>query len=53
MRDPSPGLPRARTPGLVDGTGGFGWHMVNDLALATVVTSGPGGSKTIRPLLPR
>ncbi|WP_405704671.1 hypothetical protein OG264_00185 [Streptomyces xanthophaeus] len=53
MRDPRPGLPPARTPGLVDGTGGFGWHMVNDLALATVVTPGPGGSKTIRPLLPR
>ncbi|MFF4393677.1 ATP-binding protein [Streptomyces sp. NPDC001552] len=53
VEDPSPRTPRMRTPDLVDGTGGFGWHMVNDLSLATVVTPGPEGGKTIRALLPR
>ncbi|MFF4850532.1 ATP-binding protein [Streptomyces sp. NPDC001194] len=53
VEDPSPRLPRTRTPDLVDGTGGFGWHMVNDLSLATVVTPGPEGGKTVRALLPR
>ncbi|MFF8265532.1 hypothetical protein [Streptomyces virginiae] len=33
--------------------GGFGWHMVNGLFLATVVTPGPEGGKTVRALLPR
>ncbi|MGW8777545.1 ATP-binding protein [Streptomyces sp. NPDC055796] len=42
-----------RTPDLVDGTEGFGRHMVNDLALAAVVTPGPAGVKTVRALLPR
>lgn len=40
-------------PDLRDETGGFGWHMVNDLALATVITPGPEGGKTVRALLPR
>ncbi|WP_327130064.1 ATP-binding protein [Streptomyces sp. NBC_01343] len=53
VEDPSPRMPRTRTPDLVDGTGGFGWHTVNDLALATVVTPGPNGGKTARALLPR
>ncbi|MGW9369588.1 ATP-binding protein [Streptomyces xanthophaeus] len=53
VEDPSPRTPRMRTPDLVDGTGGFGWHMVNDLALATVITPGPEGGKTVRALLPR
>ncbi|MEU9255427.1 ATP-binding protein [Streptomyces sp. NPDC048270] len=53
VEDPSPRMPRMRTPDLVDGTGGFGWHMVNDLSLATVVTPGPEGGKTVRALLPR
>ncbi|MFF3089941.1 ATP-binding protein [Streptomyces nojiriensis] len=53
VEDPSPRMPRMRAPDLVDGTGGFGWHMVNDLALATVVTPGPGGGKTVRALLSR
>ncbi|MGW6613365.1 ATP-binding protein [Streptomyces erythrochromogenes] len=53
VEDPSPRTPRMRTPDLVDGTGGFGWHMVNDLALATVITPGPGSGKTVRALLPR
>ncbi|MGW7030895.1 ATP-binding protein [Streptomyces xanthophaeus] len=44
--------PRLRIPDLRDGTGGFGWHMVNDLALATVVTPRPEGGKTVRALLP-
>ncbi|MFI8341881.1 ATP-binding protein [Streptomyces sp. NPDC085639] len=53
VADPSPRMPRMRAPGLVDGTGGFGWHMVNDLSRAVVVTRGPAGGKTIRALLPR
>ncbi|MER6257127.1 ATP-binding protein [Streptomyces sp. NPDC001584] len=51
--DPSPRMPRARTPDLVDGTGGFGWHMVNDLAHRVVVTPEPEGGKTVRAFLPR
>ncbi|MCY0939835.1 ATP-binding protein [Streptomyces antarcticus] len=53
VEDSSPRMPRTRTPDLVDGTGGFGWHMVNDLAHRVVVTPGPEGGKTIRALLPR
>ncbi|GAA2636379.1 ATP-binding protein [Streptomyces spororaveus] len=55
VEDSSPLPPRMRTPDLVDGTGGFGWHMVNDLAHATVVTPTPTpeGGKTVRALLPR
>ncbi|MFD6891115.1 ATP-binding protein [Streptomyces sp. NPDC059957] len=53
VEDSDPRPPRMRTPDLVDGTGGFGWHMVNDLALATVVTPTPEGGKTVRALLPR
>ncbi|MFD9303545.1 ATP-binding protein [Streptomyces sp. NPDC060048] len=51
--DLSPDPPRMRIPDLRDGTGGFGWHMVNDLSLATVVTPRPEGGKTVRALLPR
>ncbi|MFD9456695.1 ATP-binding protein [Streptomyces sp. NPDC059985] len=51
--DPSPRLPQARTPDLVDGTGGFGWHMVNDLAHHVAVTPRPEGGKTIHAFLPR
>ncbi|MFF4427163.1 ATP-binding protein [Streptomyces sp. NPDC001549] len=53
VEDPSPRMPRMRTPDLVDGAGGFGWHMVNDLSLAAVLMPGPEGGKTIRALLPR
>ncbi|MFF1411546.1 ATP-binding protein [Streptomyces sp. NPDC058289] len=53
VEDSSPHPPRMRTPDLVDGTGGFGWHMVNDLAHATIVTPTPEGGKTVRALLPR
>ncbi|MBT2467230.1 ATP-binding protein [Streptomyces sp. ISL-66] len=52
VEDPSPQLPHMRTPDLVDGTGGFGWHMVNDLSIATIVTPTPEGGKTVRALLP-
>ncbi|AWZ08451.1 MULTISPECIES: ATP-binding protein [unclassified Streptomyces] len=51
--DPSAEPPRMRVPDLRDGTGGFGWHMVNDLALATVITPRAEGGKTVRALLPR
>ncbi|MFF3216994.1 ATP-binding protein [Streptomyces sp. NPDC002886] len=53
VADHSPRLPRAQTPDLVDGTGGFGWHMVNDLAHHVTVTPGPHGGKTIHAFLPR
>ncbi|MFD7095808.1 ATP-binding protein [Streptomyces xanthophaeus] len=46
--DPSPRMPRMRTPDLVEGTGGFGWHMVNDLAHRVVITPGLDGGKTVR-----
>ncbi|MFD9374096.1 ATP-binding protein [Streptomyces sp. NPDC059999] len=53
VADPSARAPRPRTPDLLHGTGGFGWHMVNDLARAVVVTPRPEGGKTVRALLPR
>ncbi|MET9695634.1 ATP-binding protein [Streptomyces sp. NPDC006529] len=53
VEDSSPHWPRMRTPDLVDGTGGFGWRMVNDLARSIVVTPTPEGGKTVRALLPR
>ncbi|MFJ7270429.1 ATP-binding protein [Streptomyces sp. NPDC099050] len=53
VEDSSPHPPRMRTPDLDDGSGGFGWQMVNNLARATVVTPGPEGGKTVRALLPR
>jgi anti-sigma regulatory factor (Ser/Thr protein kinase) len=51
--DPSSRAPRTRTPDLNDGTGGFGWAMVNRLARATAVTRGPSGGKTVSALLTR
>ncbi|WP_329025919.1 ATP-binding protein [Streptomyces sp. NBC_00690] len=53
VHDPSPQLPRMRTPDLNGGTGGFGRHMVNHLARTTAVTRRPTGGKTISALLPR
>ncbi|MBT2472147.1 ATP-binding protein [Streptomyces sp. ISL-66] len=53
VKDPSPHPPRMRTPDLVDGSGGFGWPMVNQLATATVITPTPEGGKTVRALIPR
>ncbi|MFD3471251.1 ATP-binding protein [Streptomyces sp. NPDC058682] len=47
-----PRLPRARTPDLVDGTGGFGWHMVNDLAHHVGVTPGPKAARPSAPSSP-
>lgn len=52
VHDRSPQLPRMRTPDLNGGTGGFGWPMVNHLALTTTITSGPCGGKTVSALLP-
>lgn len=51
--DPSSQAPRMRTPDLNDGTGGFGWPMVNRLARTTTVTRRPCGGKTVSALLPR
>ncbi|MEV7729072.1 ATP-binding protein [Streptomyces sp. NPDC087917] len=53
IEDPSPHAPRLRAPDLQHGTGGFGRHMVNDLAHHVAITPGPEGGKTVRALLPR
>jgi anti-sigma regulatory factor (Ser/Thr protein kinase) len=53
VHDPSPQLPRMRTPDLNGGTGGFGWPMVNRLARATAVTRHTAGGKTVSALLTR
>ncbi|MEU9107200.1 ATP-binding protein [Streptomyces xanthophaeus] len=53
VRDPSPQVPRMRTPDLNGGTGGFGWPMVNRLAHATAVTRQTTGGKTVSALLAR
>jgi anti-sigma regulatory factor (Ser/Thr protein kinase) len=53
VHDPSPQAPRMRTPDLNDGTGGFGWPMVNRLARATAVTPRTPGGKTVSALLAR
>ena len=45
--------PRMRTPDLNDGTGGFGWPMVNRLARTTAVTRRPPAGKTVSALLAR
>ncbi|WP_030557095.1 ATP-binding protein [Streptomyces exfoliatus] len=53
VHDPSPQVPRMRTPDLNDGTGGFGWPMVNRLAHTTAVTRQPTGGKTVSAFLAR
>jgi anti-sigma regulatory factor (Ser/Thr protein kinase) len=53
VHDPSPQVPRMRTPDLNGGTGGFGWPMVNRLARATSVTRQATGGKAVGALLPR
>ncbi|MGA5069144.1 ATP-binding protein [Streptomyces exfoliatus] len=53
VHDPSPQVPRMRTPDLNGGTGGFGWPMVNRLARTTAVTRQATGGKTVSALLPR
>ncbi|MFG2862262.1 ATP-binding protein [Streptomyces sioyaensis] len=52
VADADPQPPQERTPDLNDGTGGFGWPMVQTLAKAVTVTTGPGG-KSVRAVLPR
>ncbi|WP_407563893.1 ATP-binding protein [Streptomyces sp. 184] len=52
VHDDSPQPPRMRTPDLNDGTGGFGWPMVNRLARTTAVHHRAGG-KTVSALLDR
>ncbi|MFD0035475.1 ATP-binding protein [Streptomyces sp. NPDC055059] len=52
VHDRCPQAPRMRTPDLNDGTGGFGWPMVNHLARATAVTRRAAG-KTVSALLAR
>ncbi|MFK0046908.1 ATP-binding protein [Streptomyces sp. NPDC090741] len=51
VHDPSPHVPRMRTPDMDGGTGGFGWPMVNRLARATAVTRRASGGKTVSALL--
>ncbi|MFE5025300.1 ATP-binding protein [Streptomyces sp. NPDC056656] len=53
VHDRSPQAPRMRNPDLNDGTGGFGWPMVNHLARATAVTRQAAGGKTVSALLAR
>ncbi|MGA5192627.1 ATP-binding protein [Streptomyces exfoliatus] len=53
VRDPSPHLPRERTPGLNGGTGGFGWPMASRLAHTTTVTRQPTRGKTVSAFLAR
>ncbi|MED7949711.1 MULTISPECIES: ATP-binding protein [unclassified Streptomyces] len=53
VHDHSPQAPRMRTPDLDDGTGGFGWPMVNRLARTTAVTHRDAGGKTVSALLTR
>ncbi|MEV6513292.1 ATP-binding protein [Streptomyces sp. NPDC051642] len=53
VHDHSPQAPRMRTPDLNNGTGGFGWPMVNRLAQTTAVTHQATGGKTVTALLTR
>ncbi|MGA5198720.1 ATP-binding protein [Streptomyces exfoliatus] len=53
VHDPSPHVPRMRTPDLNGGTGGFGWPMVNRLAHTTAVTRQATGGKTVSAFLAR
>ncbi|MEV6514145.1 ATP-binding protein [Streptomyces sp. NPDC051642] len=53
VHDHSPQAPRMRTPDLNNGTGGFGWPMVNRLAHTTTVTRQATGGKTVTALLTR
>ncbi|MEV0905515.1 ATP-binding protein [Streptomyces hokutonensis] len=53
VHDHSPQAPRMRTPDLNDGTGGFGWPMVNRLARTTAVTRQAAGGKTVSTILAR
>lgn len=53
VHDHSPEMPRMRTPDLNDGTGGFGWPMVNRLARTTAVTRQGDGGKTVSAVLAR
>ena len=52
VHDHSPKAPRMRTPDLNDGTGGFGWPMVNRLARATTVNRQAGRQDRKRPPRP-
>ncbi|MFJ9113428.1 ATP-binding protein [Streptomyces sp. NPDC102283] len=51
--DPSPRAPRMRTPDLTGATGGFGWHMVTQLARTTAAIHRPSGGKTVSAFLAR
>ncbi|MGP3974243.1 ATP-binding protein [Streptomyces sp. 8N114] len=52
VSDRNPRPPRARTPDLHGGTGGFGWPMVRRLASNVTITPRPRRGKTIRARLP-
>lgn len=53
VSDPSSSPPRARTPDLSGGTGGFGWHMIRHLSDAVTTVPGPGRGKTVHAHLGR
>lgn len=53
VEDPSPALPRQRTPDLTGRTGGFGWPMVQHLTRSVSVHPGPYGGKAVQAVLAR
>jgi hypothetical protein len=53
VHDHSPQAPRMRTPGLHDGTGGFGRPMVNRLVRTTAVIRQAAGGRTVSAVLAR
>ncbi|MGW0778527.1 ATP-binding protein [Streptomyces sp. NPDC002835] len=53
VSDPSPALPRGRTPDLTGAQGGFGWHMIRRLTSHLAITRTPAPGKTIHAQLPR
>ncbi|WP_030194696.1 ATP-binding protein [Streptomyces sp. NRRL S-87] len=52
VTDPSPDAPRLRPPGLMDGTGGYGWPLIHRLASEVDIDSTPPGGKTIHVHVP-
>ncbi|MCZ2523505.1 ATP-binding protein [Streptomyces sp. NPDC059506] len=48
VRDRGRGMPRPRLPDMEHGTGGFGWHMVHELADRIEVVRLPWRGKAVR-----
>jgi anti-sigma regulatory factor (Ser/Thr protein kinase) len=47
VSDSNPAAPVARTPDLLSGTGGFGWHVVSELAECVQVRVRPPHGKSV------